>query len=94
MNTQQTRAHLVISGRVQGVAFRYYTRRQAQALGLTGWVRNQPDGRVEVLVEGRDAEVEAMIEWCHHGPPSAMVTNVEITRSQASGQFPSFDITF
>ena len=88
------RAHLVISGRVQGVAFRYYTRRQALRLGLTGWVRNLPDGRVEVLMEGEEPQVEEMIQWCGQGPPSARVTSLETKRSKAFGEFKSFDITF
>ena len=72
------RAHLWISGLVQGVFYRSYTRRQAEMLGLKGWVRNLPDGRVETVFEGDSASVEKMINWCQQGPPAARVSNVEI----------------
>lgn len=75
---ETTRAHLVIEGRVQGVWFRESTRRQAELLGLSGWVRNLPDGRVEAVFEGSRSEVESMLTWTEHGPDMAMVTNVEV----------------
>jgi acylphosphatase len=86
------RAHLYISGRVQGVNFRYYTRQQAQMLGVTGWVRNLMDGSVETLFEGDRISVENMIEWCHQGPKASRVDNVEIHWEKPTGEFSGFNI--
>lgn len=72
------RVHLWISGRVQGVFFRSATQEQAQARGLTGWVRNAPDGRVEAEVQGAPAAVEQLITECHNGPPAARVSEVQV----------------
>ncbi|NJL99596.1 MAG: acylphosphatase [Synechococcaceae cyanobacterium RM1_1_27] len=68
---------LLISGQVQGVGFRAATERQARLQQIKGWVRNRFDGRVEVVIEGSLAAVEAMVSWCHHGDPPAQVTAVE-----------------
>jgi acylphosphatase len=73
-----TRAHVYISGRVQGVAYRASTWEVADRLGLSGWVRNLPDGRVEAVFEGEPATVEKMIQWCHKGPPAALVQDVAL----------------
>ena len=70
--------HVRIYGRVQGVFFRAWTREQADKLGVTGWVRNCPDGRVEAHVEGQSASVEQMITLLRHGPPSAVVEDVRL----------------
>jgi len=67
-----------ISGKVQGVGYRYYTSRQAQALKLKGWVRNLPDGRVEAVFAGQRATVDKMIKWCYGGSPNAIVTDVAV----------------
>jgi acylphosphatase len=72
------RVHLWISGRVQGVFFRSSTQEQARARGLTGWVRNAPDGRVEAEIQGVPAAVEHLIAECRDGPPAARVTDVEV----------------
>ena len=80
------RVHLVVSGRVQGVFYRASCAREARARGLSGWVRNLPDGRVEVALEGPEPEVEAMIAWCREGPPAAWVDEVEIAREEATGE--------
>lgn len=66
-----------VSGRVQGVYFRQSTRQAARRLGLVGWVRNLPDGVVEVWAQGTDEGVEALLEWLWLGPPEALVTGVE-----------------
>lgn len=66
-----------VSGRVQGVAFRVSTRDEATELGLTGWVRNEPDGRVLLEAQGERDRVEAILEWCRQGPPGARVTSVD-----------------
>ena len=79
------RAHLVVSGLVQGVAFRACTAEEARRLGVRGWVRNLPDGRVEAEAEGARAAVEALVRWCHRGPPPARVTAVEVTWREAEG---------
>ena len=78
--TQSTtkRAHLLIGGRVQGVGFRYSTSIEADSLGLNGWVRNLPDGRVEVVAEGTEAAVDRLVEWCRRGPRYAWVRNVDV----------------
>ncbi|MDE0661149.1 MAG: acylphosphatase [Gammaproteobacteria bacterium] len=72
------RARLLIGGRVQGVGFRYSTFVEADSLGLNGWVRNLPDGRVEVVAEGPQAAVERLVEWCRRGPRYAWVRNVDV----------------
>lgn len=88
------RYHLWISGRVQGVYFRYSTHQMAQHIGsLTGWVRNLPDGRVEVLVQGPFDQVKELVEWCYHGPETASVTRVERQEESVDGPLPPFSIT-
>jgi acylphosphatase len=76
----------LISGRVQGVYFRNGVRREAMAAGLSGSARNLPDGRVEVVLEGEDAAVDRVIEWCRTGPPGAAVINVEIAFDSVEGR--------
>ncbi len=77
--------HVWISGRVQGVSYRYYTSVKAEELGIKGWVRNLPDGRVEALFEGTDKQLKEMTEWCHQGSPMASVKNVEQQWEEAEG---------
>jgi acylphosphatase len=89
-----TRAHVFVSGRVQGVSFRWYTQRKAQELGLTGWVRNLWDGRVEAIFEGKEKRVKDAVAWCHVGPSSAWVEDVEVSYETPSGEFNSFRITW
>ena len=86
------RAHLLLQGRVQGVSFRYYTMQEARSHGLTGWVRNLWDGRVEVLLEGDDDAVKRMIAWCQQGPPSAVVEDVEIAWEEPTAEFSNFRV--
>lgn len=83
--------HVWVSGLVQGVAFRYHTRVLARELGVRGWVRNLPDGRVEVWAEGERAELERLVAWLRHGPPSAHVQGVEVVHAPARG-LASFDV--
>lgn len=88
------RAQVIIHGLVQGVAFRAYTRSQATALGVKGWVRNLPDGTVEALFEGEKKKVEEMLAWCRQGPSGARVMQVDITREPYRGEFKQFDIRY
>jgi len=88
----KTRAHLFISGIVQGVFFRHYTFEQAHQLGLTGWVRNLPSGQVETILEGPKGKVDEMIKWCRHGPDSAKVTNIDIKWETADDSLKGFAI--
>ena len=80
-----------ISGRVQGVSFRVWTGRQARELGLSGWVRNSPDGAVEAVFEGEPDAVSAMVEWCSQGPRGAHVDSVDEATEEPEG-LPSFEI--
>ena len=86
------RLRAIITGRVQGVNFRAFTRRQAIALGLTGWVRNRPDGAVEVMAEGEEARLLLLERMLREGPPMARVDAIELTWSDATGEFPDFHI--
>ncbi len=72
------RAHVWVSGRVQGVYFRAYAEDEAVFRNVGGWIRNAPDGRVEAVFEGDRPSVEAMIKWCHRGSPASRVTDVEV----------------
>ncbi len=88
----RTRLHAIVRGIVQGVNFRYATRREAQRLLLTGWVRNRPDGTVEVIAEGPRAQLERLLDFLRSGPPMARVTGVEVTWQPATGEFAAFEI--
>ena len=77
---------VLISGRVQGVGFRWSCRRMAEAQGVAGWCRNLPDGRVEACFEGDPAAVERAVAWCRGGPPSAIVTAVDVTPELPKGE--------
>jgi acylphosphatase len=83
--------HLLIRGHVQGVGFRFSMARKARELGVTGWVRNRPDGEVEATVEGSPEAVEAMIAWTRKGPAGAHVVAVDI-REEAGGGYADFEI--
>jgi len=84
------RIEITVHGRVQGVAFRWYTTRQAQALGLTGWVRNQPDGSVRMMAEGDRAALETFLAWVQRGPDHARVDHHAVAWSEAAGNFEDF----
>jgi acylphosphatase len=81
--------HLVISGRVQGVGFRYSMAEEAERLGATGWVRNRRDGTVEAVVDGAADAVDALVAWARRGPPSAHVTGVQV--SELAETFERFE---
>jgi acylphosphatase len=80
------RVHVFVSGRVQGVFFRAACAEQARALGVTGWVRNTPDGRVEAVFEGPGSGVEAMVRWCRQGPSHAQVDSVDVREEAPAGE--------
>ncbi|MCC5899648.1 MAG: acylphosphatase [Phormidium sp. BM_Day4_Bin.17] len=86
-----TAIRVLISGRVQGVGFRYSTQQKAQELGISGWVRNRRNGAVEAVFEGAPTSVQTAVAWCHHGPPTAEVTHVETFR-EATQDLCRFDI--
>lgn len=88
LRTMRVTRQLRIHGRVQGVGFRYYMTREARKRELAGWVRNRLDGTVEAIVQGSREAVEALIQWAHHGPANARVTEVEV--NEASGEFEGF----
>ncbi len=86
------RAHIYVSGRVQGVFFRASMQEVALRNGVTGWVRNLPDGRVEAVLEGPCDAVKRVIEWAHRGPPLARVENVEVEWEPYRGEYSGFKI--
>ena len=87
------RAHVFVSGNVQGVFFRQKTRDRARSRGVSGWVKNLPDGRVEAVFEGSEDAVDQMVEWCREGPPWADVTDMEVTREEPEG-LDGFEVRF
>ncbi len=91
---EKVRAHVFVEGRVQGVFFRANTREEANLLGLTGWVKNCWDGRVEAVFEGEREKIEKVISWCKKGPPGSLVKNVEINWEQATGECDTFSIEY
>ena len=86
------RVHLVIRGRVQGVWYRASAGKEARRLGLAGWVRNLPDGAVELAAEGPSEALDALIAWCWKGPPLARVDDIKIERGEATGEFWGFEV--
>ena len=91
---EKARAHVIIKGRVQGVFFRSSTQDEAIRLGLTGWVRNCPDGSVEAVFEGDKKVIEEIIKWCHKGPPWARVNEVKVTWEPYQGEFVRFSVVY
>ena len=86
------RVHVYVSGRVQGVGFRYALYHEAARLNLSGWVRNRPDGRVEAAFEGDEDAVREIGEWCRQGPPGARVRQVEFFPEAPTGDVGCFEI--
>ncbi|WP_247009399.1 acylphosphatase [Halorientalis litorea] len=85
MSDDRARAHVFVSGTVQGVYYRATTRDTARERGVDGWVRNLDDGRVEAVFEGPEPAVEGMVEWCHEGSPQATVEGVEVEYGEPQG---------
>ncbi len=92
MQEERERAHVHVTGRVQGVFFRDSTRQNAERLGLSGWVRNSPDGAVEAIFEGPSEKVREMVRWCGQGPPDASVENVGADFGPASDDLTGFEV--
>jgi acylphosphatase len=88
----KVRAHVLISGRVQGVFFRSETKYEAQKLGVKGWVRNLPDGTVEAVFEGEQENVKELIKFCKQGPLGARVTGIDVVWENYTGEFKDFEI--
>jgi acylphosphatase len=84
--------HAIVHGRVQGVSFRYYAKIEADRLGLTGWVRNLPDGTVEATASGPREALDSLVRWLRHGPSGARVTGVEVDWIDDPQTFEAFDI--
>jgi acylphosphatase len=89
-----TRVSVIVHGLVQGVAFRHYTCQRALELGVTGWVRNLPDGSVEGLFEGDDCAVAALVDWCRSGPAAAQVERLDTREEHYIGESDKFSITY
>ena len=83
--SDRTRAHVYVSGHVQGVFYRATTRDTAREHAVDGWVRNLDDGRVEAVFEGPESAVEGMVEWCHTGSPAAAVDDVDVAYEEPRG---------
>ena len=88
------RVHLVVEGRVQRVCYRDSTRIKATELEIKGWVKNKSDGNVEIVAEGPEENIQKFVEWCHEGPPYAVVRNITETHQEFRNEFNSFNIVF
>jgi acylphosphatase len=92
MRNMNARAHVFVSGRVQGVFFRVETRSEAVKRNVAGWVQNTSDRRVEAIFEGDKADVEQLIDFCRSGPPDARVTEIALQWETYTGEFKAFKI--
>ena len=84
----------IITGRFQGVSYRYYTMREAKTLGVTGWVRNERDGSVKVVAEGDEQSLESLLRFLEEGPPAARVRSASASWSLATGEYATFEVHF
>ena len=89
---ERSAVHLVVLGRVQGVAFRVHAVDEATRLGLAGWIRNRHDGTVEARAEGAPEAVKAFVAWCRHGPPAAGVQDVQVSAESPTGMDGGFHL--
>jgi acylphosphatase len=90
----KARAHVTVSGRVQGVFFRSRTKREADSRDVKGWVRNRDDGGVEAVFEGEEAAVKAVVEFCKRGPSGAKVATADVVWEDYAGEFRDFEIRY
>ncbi|MDP7180169.1 MAG: acylphosphatase [Candidatus Woesearchaeota archaeon] len=88
------RAHIIVSGRVQGVYFRDHTKKQAKKLNLKGFVRNLPTGDVEIIVEGKEDQIKELLKYCKIGPDAADVTNAIVEYEPVTNEFSTFEIKY
>jgi len=88
------RARVIVSGRVQGVWFRGTACERARELGVSGWVRNRPDGNVEAVIEGPRRQVRQMVAWCYRGPRMAQVQHVDLAWEEPTGEFAGFSVVY
>lgn len=86
------RVHIIVTGFVQGVGFRHGARSKAQELGLTGWVKNTVNGKVEIVAEGQKEKLEKLVGWAGKGPFLAEIEDIEVEWQESSGEFSSFEI--
>lgn len=91
---EKVRAHIFISGRVQGVFFRSHTAEKARELGITGWAKNLPDGQVEAIFEGEKEKIQNLIEWTKRGPEFARVNGINVEWEEYKGEFEDFEIRY
>lgn len=91
---EKMRVHIFVQGMVQGVFFRVRTRQKAKVLGVTGWVKNLPDGRVEAVFESEKEKIEQIIEWIKKGPLFSRVDDVKVDFEEYKGEFESFEIRY
>jgi acylphosphatase len=91
---KKVKAHVVITGKVQGVFFRMETKQAADRYGVQGWARNKSDGSVEALFEGDKEKVASIVEWCRQGPPFAKVNNIDVDWQEYKGEFKDFKIRY
>lgn len=94
MTGNNQRLHATVHGRVQGVSFRHYTMLRAREIGVSGWVRNLPDGAVEVIAEGGRDQLDDLLAFLRQGPPAARVLEVDVLWGAATGEFDGFGIRF
>lgn len=94
MSDSHARLHAIVTGIVQGVNFRWYTKRHAANLDLTGYVRNRADGSVEIVAEGPRDALERLLDLVRVGPPAAVVDNVEVHWGIPTGEYPYFEIRY
>jgi acylphosphatase len=87
------RVQVMVRGRVTGVFFRAATQREARRLGITGWVKNRPDGNIEIVAEGEEDAIKEIVSWAHHGPSAARVDGVDVRWRGYTGEFSDFRIT-
>ena len=88
------RVNIKIYGRVQGVFFRYNTKKVADKLNLKGWIKNKPDDSVEIIAEGKDEDIESLIRWCGKGPIGSKVEDVKIEENEFKNDFKNFSIIY
>ena len=93
IKVSNVRAHVLISGKVQGVYYRQNTMETAKKYGTTGWVRNLADGKVEAIIEGDEEIVKKVVEWCYRGPPASKVDAVDVSYEAYAGEFSEFVIS-